>query len=441
VLQSTIQSIRSQWTTIIPATTLLLVSFTLPAQAQTDNTTAQAKQNFQNATAAIAKSDWQTAKSELLQAEKLAPQNALVHYDLALAYSHTGQVKSKQSELNRALKLGLPVEQKMDAEKLSQHLAASAKSQAIHKPAQPNSSSDISWFVSYDKYKAISVSGVTLRNIARTNPNYYMKIVSIWDSAQQQNEPSTFNDTLLLFGSSPDELDEKPAQKEGILLLDGKERLFLTGSEQCKAIDCTSASHHLAGGIYAMMIKDLASANTIEGLVDGVEIVLKPEHIAALSEFATSRKLIFLGDRLQSKFHRETAVEAAAGLTNAIAAGSPLSFQGDFLEARNQKIVHLNQDEFVMSYNVLTKDGMLPTVEAGEVLKDIYVMEPYYLYCITSKDCVKRTVSLHSKTGKQTFSNAWNKFEQPILAAHMDALAYIYYRIMFWGDGLVFYPK
>jgi tetratricopeptide (TPR) repeat protein len=93
------------------------------AQAQTADTTARAKAHYQNAIAAIAKSDWQTAKSELLQAEKLAPQNALVHYDLALAYSHTGQLKSAQAELNKATQLGLPAEQKQAAVALKQKLA------------------------------------------------------------------------------------------------------------------------------------------------------------------------------------------------------------------------------------------------------------------------------------------------------------------------------
>ena len=61
-----------------------------------------------------------------MQAENLAPQNALVHYDLALAYSHTGQVKSAQTEVTKALQLGLPPEQKKAAENLKQQLAGQA---------------------------------------------------------------------------------------------------------------------------------------------------------------------------------------------------------------------------------------------------------------------------------------------------------------------------
>jgi hypothetical protein len=102
---------------------LFLGPVTSAGQPQSD-TTAEAKQHYQNAVAAIGKGDWQSAKSELLRAEKLAPQNALVHYDLALAYSHTGQAKSAQTEVNKALQLGLPAEQTKAAEGLRQRLAS-----------------------------------------------------------------------------------------------------------------------------------------------------------------------------------------------------------------------------------------------------------------------------------------------------------------------------
>ena len=108
---------------------LIIISFVLfshPASPQSGDSTAQAKQHYQNAVAAIGKSDWQTAKNELLQAEKLAPQNALVHYDLALAYSHTGQIKSAQVELTSALQLGLPAEQKQAAAELKRKLATAS---------------------------------------------------------------------------------------------------------------------------------------------------------------------------------------------------------------------------------------------------------------------------------------------------------------------------
>jgi tetratricopeptide (TPR) repeat protein len=109
---------------------------TAAAQAQTADTTARAKQHYHNAVTAISKGDWQTARTELIQAEKLAPQNALVHYDLALAYSHTGQTKSAQLEVNKALKLGLPQEQKQAAGQLKGKLENPALASGAERPEQ-----------------------------------------------------------------------------------------------------------------------------------------------------------------------------------------------------------------------------------------------------------------------------------------------------------------
>jgi len=107
--------------TLLALSAILLDSIPL-ASAQSDTTTVAAKQHYQNAVAAIAKSDWQTAKAELIQAERLAPKNALVHYDLALACSHTGSTKAAQSEINKALQLGLPAEQTQAAERMKSNL-------------------------------------------------------------------------------------------------------------------------------------------------------------------------------------------------------------------------------------------------------------------------------------------------------------------------------
>jgi tetratricopeptide (TPR) repeat protein len=117
-----------------------LISLTVASviSAQSADTPAQAKQHYQNAVAAINKNDWQTAKTELQQAEKLAPQNALVHYDLALAYSHTGSPISAQTELTKALQLGLPPEQKQAAEQLRQKLANADQGEESRRAPEDN---------------------------------------------------------------------------------------------------------------------------------------------------------------------------------------------------------------------------------------------------------------------------------------------------------------
>jgi hypothetical protein len=120
------------------ALTLVFLCLTgLTSNSQAPGTTAQAKQHYQNAVAAIDKGDWQTAKSELLQAQKLTPGNALVHYDLALAYSHVGEEDLAKSEVIKALQLGLPPDTRKQAReletKLTNQLATGAVKYQSHR--------------------------------------------------------------------------------------------------------------------------------------------------------------------------------------------------------------------------------------------------------------------------------------------------------------------
>jgi hypothetical protein len=107
---------------------VLLATFQVETdvRAQTPDATTEAKQHYQNAVTAIAKNNWQTAKSELQKAATLAPQNALVHYDLALAYKNLGEVASAQSEIKNALQLGLPDAQRQEGQKLAEQLQSTS---------------------------------------------------------------------------------------------------------------------------------------------------------------------------------------------------------------------------------------------------------------------------------------------------------------------------
>lgn len=111
------------------------------AHPQTDSNTAQANQHYQNAVDAIADGDWQTAKNELLQAKRLAPQNALVHYDLALAYKHMGEIKTAQAELDKAIQIGLPADHKKAADGLKVQLSI----QAAKRPSPYSNSNAVSF--------------------------------------------------------------------------------------------------------------------------------------------------------------------------------------------------------------------------------------------------------------------------------------------------------
>jgi hypothetical protein len=88
------------------------------AQTMPDTNNAEAKQHYANAEANIAKGDWTSARSELIKLKALTPNNALVLYDLGLAYSHTGDKSLALTELQSALKIGLPTSQSENAEKL-----------------------------------------------------------------------------------------------------------------------------------------------------------------------------------------------------------------------------------------------------------------------------------------------------------------------------------
>ena len=145
------------------------------ASAQSTDSTSQAKRHYQNAVMAIDKGDWQTAKTELLQAAKLTPNNALVHYDLALAYSHTGQSTLAKSELGKALQLGMPAEQKKAAEELRQELDAAAKTPQTKDPsagtngtgAKHSTAEIVGWIVSHSELNKTGDQGISSGAIAR----------------------------------------------------------------------------------------------------------------------------------------------------------------------------------------------------------------------------------------------------------------------------------
>lgn len=103
------------------------------ARAQTDPAVDDAKNHYKKAESAIHRGDWQTASQELRQSATLAPNNALIHFDLALAYAHIGNAKSARSELQIATQLGLPTEQRQSADALRKQLETG--SGPVHPPS------------------------------------------------------------------------------------------------------------------------------------------------------------------------------------------------------------------------------------------------------------------------------------------------------------------
>jgi hypothetical protein len=401
------------------------------ALPQSPDNAAQAKQHYQSAVAAINKNDWQTAKSELLQAERLAPNNALVHYDLALAYSHTGQNKSALSELNKALQLGLPAEQKQAAEQLKLKLQASASTPPNNKPTSVQTFPDVTWTKQYDKFEGHNSVSLILRNISAKDQKYFMELYTGWDAKEQQDTPvnsdvfHVYN--FVSFGSSQDGSGSSFA-KNGILLLDGNRRLYLTGSSTCQINNCSQRKLPDFFGAWAIL--ELATSSTVEGMADGVEFVLKPQHLAAIKEFCDSRQLIVSRDLL-NRWLGKTANEAASEIDRTLRSRYSTKYKYERGAVTNLRIVHLGVGEFSFEY---VTDPDLPYLKTRRIdkveLKDLKMGAPTYLTC-NEGECVQ--VSYDGKDHTTYF---------PTVASYGlgedlgTGLAYIYYRVMYWGDGL-----
>jgi hypothetical protein len=66
---------------------------------------------------------------------------------------------------------------------------------------------------------------------------------------------------------------------EGVLILDGVKRIYLTGSPLCKSVGCALPP---LNDVTGYIIKDLASASTVEGRVDGIQFALNEAQIGAI---------------------------------------------------------------------------------------------------------------------------------------------------------------
>jgi len=220
-----------------------LVPFTSAAAAQTTDAASGARAHYQKAVAAIATDDWSTAKNELTQAKRLAPRNALVSYDLALAYQHTGQTKSALAELNRALQLGLPPEQEKAAESLKQQLGSKTLEGADSisgRSGKPYATVAVNYDQFTDKSQAtldfsFPQEALTLRFVTRCEGNdfgkkYHNLFFLLKKGAGEWQLPES--EAIFLADGTPIAL---PSQ-----VLKNKSCLFITGYDRSK----------LAGGSY-----------------------------------------------------------------------------------------------------------------------------------------------------------------------------------------------
>jgi hypothetical protein len=108
-----------------------------------------------------------------------------------------------------------------------------------------------------------------------------------WLSDTEDDRPPTgYGNTRprIAFGASADDADAAYPSTEGVLILDGVKRIYLTGSPLCKSVGCALPP---LNDVTGYVIKDLASASTVEGTVAGVQFVLNEAQIGAIKDFCS----------------------------------------------------------------------------------------------------------------------------------------------------------
>lgn len=92
----------------------------------------EAQLHYKVAQVALKHNDLNVALQELREAAKLAPQNALVHYYLAVVLKQQGGAKEGLEHLHLAMKIGLPVSERRAADNLLAELTYALKSQPLY---------------------------------------------------------------------------------------------------------------------------------------------------------------------------------------------------------------------------------------------------------------------------------------------------------------------
>jgi len=294
---------------------------------------------------------------------------------------------------------------------------------------------DISWTNAYNKFHQYNSEELELRNISTKDRDVVMVVGSVWSSPQQEEAPTGTTNTFLSFKrSNVGHTDSAYTPKEVILLLDGSRHIYPTGSAKCKLVGCSLAMENFVG---SWIVKDLASASTIEGLVDNVTFALKPSQIAAIKEFVESRHLISASSRMrwQGRTATEVSVELNRALVNEASQHSDEKFQ-------QLRIKSLTAEAFTLSISSDVGTRFFDLWEISIALKDLKLTSDYPLDCTTgSPKCFKRNVTQGRSVGKQFDDGDVILMYMLLGRDNEDSLAYIYYRVMFCGDDLNFYPN
>jgi hypothetical protein len=247
-----------------------------------------------------------------------------------------------------------------------------------------------------------------------------MNVAALW------NLNSSYRQYLITFGDSPDSLKSNLPKEEGVLLVDGKGRVYLTGSPRCQAVGCNHAN---VNNFAPWVVVELVSANSAEGRVDGIEFSLKSDHLAAIKEFKSRHSDPYL-DSVSEHFQGKTAQEAAIDLSRLSGTNDHVS---PFFTVTDLRVDSLSDESFSLSYSTRNHDSKVRKLKEEMMLSDLALYDATSLTCRDS-DCVT-----YREDGEdvRTRRSIIGDILPPTLGKdNSSLLAYIYYLVMYRGDSL-----
>jgi hypothetical protein len=303
-----------------------------------------------------------------------------------------------------------------DAETLDRSLQNTSKASGTKKPPEPRGTSGVAWQTSYDKFKGFNFVALTLSKISAADPKFEMLISGGWSSAQQESKPTGWED-----GNSIDFFSESSAgaarvpNDDGIFLLDGRRRIYFTGSTSCQ--DCKGRKDKIADWI----LLDLINAKTVEGTLHGVTFTLNAAQVAAIREYVETRQMMAQADYLK-KYQGKTSRETAALLDQHLQANK----QADI------KVGRLSSEAF--NFRLDLSPGYL-SVETKP--SDVRMAHPGRVACKDGTQCVRKVT--HYQGGSADEVETGDLFGQYFDEDCGFMMGYIYYRMFYCDDGL-YYP-
>jgi hypothetical protein len=276
---------------------------------------------------------------------------------------------------------------------------------------QGKASPDVTWEKNFDNYERQNAVRLILRNISKQNASFYMLLGATWLSDTQDDRPPTgYGDTRprIAFGASAHDSDAAYPSTDGELILDGANRIYLTGSPLCKSLGCALPP---LNDVTGYIIKDLASASTVEGTVEGIQFVLNEAQIGAIKDFCSRGLNYAVVDSGDASV--KTVQDAVASL-------------------HNQMRARLNSDEFAPQLTSLNSDSVVVKIKATTGGFQAYRVKLGDIVVAQSDDVFCRDYM----TTLQSCVDPPTKYLQDLFRGVQPTLAYIIYGLMFRSDRL-----